>query len=133
MIMNISYVYKILIVSNDEAVTKSFEKVLNGSLTKLFFANNATEGLWKASNDEFNLIVSSHKLDIGDGISLFKKIPTLPTFREDQKFVLVSEQLTREDLEVLGALKVKALLRPLKGQDIVKILSVLKVPLSLPA
>ena len=112
---------KVLFVEDDEEIMLPFLDILKLYFDDVDTANNGEEGLKKATNNKYDLVITDIEMPKMNGIEMIKKIKEID---DKTKFIVITAHSERENLIKLIELGVDGfLIKPITSKQISKILN----------
>ncbi|MGM0525845.1 MAG: response regulator [Pseudomonadota bacterium] len=111
----------LLVVEDKDKTLQQVLNLLKPLQFKVTTATDGLDGLSKAKNSYFDMVLVDHKMPVMDGVSLVKNLRELADYKEQPIFFMTTQELTEIEPTALNAGATVCFSKPL-NDDVVETL-----------
>jgi two-component system chemotaxis response regulator CheY len=108
--------WSILIVDDSALIRAQLRTVLEAKAVRVVDAENGSEGLWRAREGVFDLVIADIHMPVMDGIRMVEELRKLPDYATTPIFILTSDAACSRAEEGKAAGANAWLLKPVKPE-----------------
>jgi two-component system chemotaxis response regulator CheY len=108
--------WSILIVDDSSLVRSQLRNTLEAKGARVIEAENGREGLWRARENQVDLVIADIHMPLMDGIRMVEELRRLPEYATTPIFILTSDAATQRAEEGKRAGANAWILKPVKAE-----------------